>query len=443
MYKIETDLKQEHTYIHGTLYEQDGIFGFVNWLSKILLLSLSEEEVPLIPADMFIFNLEICAPLVKIFKYGTDSYPWIEAMIYNFTKTFKRIWTTPNSKEWHRTDDFIAPVKSKQNKKDLILTQSVIPRFKKAEVCGQCHKRIAKTPKLFPMCFQGSDIQCFPREVAKMERPESDYDKPVTMEHMLTSRRSTVLVCSASCMLHAMSQMNRELYQICVFIPMHLSRKELVKECFDTMGLSDEDYEDYLTFSQEEKNNMMTRGIRQMTREIKREIKYNNLRWIVESVYPQGLIRVVNGKLEVDNKAKMKKETLLTVKSVEAVQSNPFEDCEINFAAKAKREIPSNISDYISHLLLHSNKDSSCDHNLVWGGWAKYHPVNKMEKYIEQKDEDGFSKTCIDFQLKMETCDQIDLKLMGEKNRLELQKDIEEMKKATLHFAMPIAPRKK
>ena len=88
MYKIETDLKKEHTYIHGTLYEQEGIFGFVNWLSKILLLSLSEEDVKFIPADMFIFNLEICAPLVKIFKYGTDSYPWVEAMIYNFSKTF-------------------------------------------------------------------------------------------------------------------------------------------------------------------------------------------------------------------------------------------------------------------------------------------------------------------------------------------------------------------
>ena len=59
MYKIETDLKKEHTYIYGTLYEQEGIFGFVNWLSKILLLSLSEEEVPLIPADIFIFNLAI------------------------------------------------------------------------------------------------------------------------------------------------------------------------------------------------------------------------------------------------------------------------------------------------------------------------------------------------------------------------------------------------
>ena len=137
-----------------------------------------------------------------------------------------------------------------------------------------------------------------------------------------------------------------------------------------------------------------------------KEIKYNNLRWIVESVYPQRHIRVVNGKLEVDTKARMKKETLLTVKSVEQVQSNPFEDCEINFAAKAKRNIPSNITDYISHLLLHSIKETSCEHTLVWGGWAKYHPVNKMEKYIEQRDEDGFSKTCIDFQLKMETCDQ-------------------------------------
>ena len=434
MYKIETDLKKEHTYIYGTLYEQEGIFGFVNWLSKILLLSLSEEEVPLIPADMFIFNLEICAPLVKIFKYGTDSYPWVEAMIYNFSKTFKRIWTTPNSKEWHNTEEFITPVKSKQNKKDLILTQSVIPRFNKAEVCGQCHKRIAKTPKLFPMCFQGCDIQSFPREIAKMERPESELDKPVTMEHMLNSRRSTVLVCNASCMLLSMSQMNRELYQICVFIPMHLGRKELVKECFDTMGLSDEDYQDYLTFSQDEKNNMMTRGIRQMTREIKKEIKYNNLRWIVESVYPQRHIRVVNGKLEVDTKARMKKETLLTVKSVEQVQSNPFEDCEINFAAKAKRNIPSNITDYISHLLLHSIKETSCEHTLVWGGWAKYHPVNKMEKYIEQRDEDGFSKTCIDFQLKMETCDQIDLKLMGEKNRLDLLNSFENLNQTTMHL---------
>ena len=434
MYKIETDLKEDDQYIHGTLYDQDGIFGFVNWLSKILLLSLSEEDVLIIPADMFIFNLEICAPLVKIFKYGTDSYPWVEAMIYNFSKAFKRIWTTPNSRDWHRTEEFVTPVKSKQNKKDLTLTQSVIPRFHKAEVCCQCHKRIAKTPKLFPVCFQGCDIQSFPREIARLERPESEWDEPVSRENILTSRRNTVLVCSARCMLHAMAQMNKSLYQICVFIPKEMERKELVKECFERMGMSENDYQSYLTFSDEEKDNVLERGIKQMIREIKKNIMYSNLRWIVESVYPQGQLKVINSKLEVDNKARMKKETLLTVKSTTTTNSKPFEDCEKSLAAKAKRDIPSNITDYISHLLLHSNKETSCQHNLMWGGWAKYHPVNEVERYIEQRGEDGFSKTCIDFQLKIETCDQIDLKLMVEEEREKLQQSLKEMNMKTVHL---------
>ena len=139
--------------------------------------------------------------------------------------------------------------------------------------------------------------------------------------NILTSRRNTVLVCSARCMLHAMAQMNKSLYQICVFIPKEMERKELVKECFERMGMSENDYQSYLTFSDEEKDNVMERGIKQMIREIKKNIMYSNLRWIVESVYPQGQLKVINSKLEVDNKARMKKETLLTVKSTTTTTS--------------------------------------------------------------------------------------------------------------------------
>lgn len=76
---IETDLDEVDEIIHNTLFEQDGFFGFINWFSKFLLLSLSSENLLEIPAQMFIFNLEVGSVLTKISKYGTDTFPWYEA----------------------------------------------------------------------------------------------------------------------------------------------------------------------------------------------------------------------------------------------------------------------------------------------------------------------------------------------------------------------------
>merc|ERR550532_3672644 len=75
-------------------------------------------------------------------------------------------------------------------------------------------------------------------------------------------------------------------------------------------------------------------------------------------------------------------------------------------------EIPAKMGDYFDNLLLHSTNTGDCSHQQVWGGWAKFHPLDNFTRYTDYLDEEGISKSCINFQLKLETCAQIDLKMM-------------------------------
>ena len=439
MFQIETDVKETDTCIYGTLFDQDGVFGFLNWFSKFLLLSLSPESIFMIPVEMFIFNLEICAPLVKICKYGTDSFPWLEAMIYNFTKVFRLVWTNSQSSAWTLSRaEFVSPVATKHSTK-LVLTLSVIPRHNKAEVCGQCHKRIAKTPKLFPVCFQGCDPQSFPREVARMERPESEWTKSVTKDHIDSCKRNIVLVCSAKCMMNAMSQMNPALYEMCVYIPKLLGHKIIDYSTYLKMGLQEDRYQEFLDLPESEKLEKLEFGVNKLLTSNTKEIKYFNLKCIVETVYPQGQIKVVNGSLEIDNKSKIKKETTLTVRAptkkfVSACHLTSPED-EARAGPGTSGGLPANIGEHISNMLLHPRKqESGCSHSLVWGGWARFHPLHDMAAYTEQNDEEGFSKTCLNFQLMIETCEQIDLKLLHDEEKQKLTATLNAFRKNTLHM---------
>ena len=63
--------------------------GYMNQFTKFVIISLSDNRKYFLPAEMFIFNNEICAAFVTIYKYGTEAYPWFEAMIFNFVKLFK------------------------------------------------------------------------------------------------------------------------------------------------------------------------------------------------------------------------------------------------------------------------------------------------------------------------------------------------------------------
>jgi len=84
--------------------------------------------------------------------------------------------------------------------------------------------------------------------------------------------------------------------------------------------------------------------------------------------------------------------------------------------------IPQKMREYHGNMLLHDTKDTSlsCCHHNVWGGWIKFHPVQDMEKYKETLADDGFSKSCISFQVKIDTCEQIDLNLRNTEKRNKL-----------------------
>ena len=438
MFQIETDVKETDTCIYGTLFDQDGVFGFLNWFSKFLLLSLSPESIFMIPVEMFIFNLEICAPLVKICKYGTDSFPWLEAMIYNFTKVFRLVWTNSQSSAWTLARaEFVSPVATKHSTK-LVLTLSVIPRHNKAEVCGQCHKRIAKTPKLFPVCFQGCDPQSFPREVARMERPESEWTKSVTKDHIDSCKRNIVLVCSAKCMMNAMSQMNPALYEMCHYIPRLLGKITDWYWWYTKAGFHEDKYQEFMYLPESERLEKLKFGVNKFLTSNTKEIKYFNLKCIVETVYPQGQIKVVNGSLEIDNKSKIKKETTLTVKTPTKFVSAchlPSPEDEARAGPGTSGGLPANIGEHISNMLLHPRKqEAGCAHSLVWGGWARFHPLHDMAAYTEQNDEEGFSKTCLNFQLMIETCEQIDLKLLHDEEKLKLTATLNAFRKNTIHL---------
>ena len=151
-YLIETDIEEDNATIYNTIKEDDGVYGFVPWFAKFLLLTLSKDGLDILPAEMFIFNLEIGSPLTRISKYGTNQFPWFDALLHNFTKVFKEVWTSKNL-EGIRIEQMTKPVQSRQMN-SLSLAQSVLPRFSK-EPCGFCRKRITKSPKLYPLCFQG------------------------------------------------------------------------------------------------------------------------------------------------------------------------------------------------------------------------------------------------------------------------------------------------
>ena len=199
---------------------EDGVFNFINHFSKILLITLSEEGIfENLPGEMWSFNLGL-STIIKFSKYGSNSYLWLESMIYNFTKVFRLIWSIKDSQHW-RIDiknDFIFP-KPTKHKLELTINQSVIPRHNKSVTCGQCNKKISKAPKLFPLCFQGCEFDAYPKEIAILERPEKERHKVFTREQFKTYQRRIVEVCSAKCKLEAMAQMNPTLHDIMVSMP--------------------------------------------------------------------------------------------------------------------------------------------------------------------------------------------------------------------------------
>lgn len=191
LYQIETNLTSKDTLVFDSIMDQDGLFGFISWFSKFLITSLSENGKYLLLAEMFIFNLEVCSPLVKIFHVGSGSHPWVETLFSNFSRTLKQVWCRglkQGEPQWAQLRESFVRAVSQSGR--TVVSQAVVGRSKKFEVCGECRKRINKKPKIHPLCFQGSHMmETYPREIARMERPPTEWSQDVNSVHMEKRKR--------------------------------------------------------------------------------------------------------------------------------------------------------------------------------------------------------------------------------------------------------------
>ena len=227
-------------------------------------------------------------------------------------------------------------------------------------------------------------------------------------------------MCGPRCMLKAMSQMNPPISEI-----IHKIIPSITNGSYN--GLS----EDQL-------NEMQKYYVTQIENVIIK-IKYFNLRTVVETVFPPFGVKIVGGThLEFEMKHYVRKKTIITMKHRDSPPPDParsrLPSPDITKQDNLSGQIPGRIRDYFENLLLHKKKNVDCSHHQVWGGWAKYHPLDNFTKYVALLDQEGVSKTTIDFQLRLETCGQIDLKMMKPAGRQELMKRVMKFKDRTLHL---------
>merc|ERR1719210_3139082 len=132
-----------------------------------------------------------------------------------------------------------------------------------------------------------------------MERPPTEWAKDVGPQHMDTCRRSVVLVCGPRCMLKAMSQMNPCLSEIInKIIPSIVNRS--------------------VTAQSEDKLQEMQQYYAGQIENAIINIRYFNLRTVVETVFPPFGVKIVNGShLDFEMKHYVRKRTFITLKQPE------------------------------------------------------------------------------------------------------------------------------
>lgn len=169
-------------------------------------------------------------------------------------------------------------------------------------------------------------------------------------------------------------------------------------------------------------------------------IKYFNLRNVVETVFPPFAVKIEGNQLDFELKHYVRKKTIITMKNNSSTPPRPRpslpgpELSEIP-SESLSDEMPGRMRDYFDNLMLHSTANTGdCSHHQVWGGWAKFHPLDNFTRYTDSLDEEGISKSCINFQLKLETCAQIDLKMMNQDGINEMMHHVQQFKERTLHL---------
>ena len=345
-FQEESQLRVDDKLVHETLLGQDGIYGFLNQFSLFLLLTMSEHRKYRLPAEMFQFNTDICAALITIYRYGTETFPWMEAMVMNFIKIFRYVWTTPLEEPAPPFKvEIVKPVISKQQSK-LQLAQSIIPRCAKNSDCNICHKKLNKI-KLFPLCFQSSTIDCYyPREVAYMKRPRDEWMREVNSTDIDRWSRVIASVCSRECLLTSLQAVSPKLLEI------QQLRQEEQGEFWPTVH---------------DRLGNLINGLR-----------YFSFKCLIEHDLGFRIRRPESRSTE-----------------------EPRETRALPGASPARQPtlppIPKAATQYFGNLLLHGPLGGCEEHPRLWGGWLRYHPTLNMEKYRNDIGTDGFSKESFNY----------------------------------------------
>ena len=274
-YYVKTDCSADDLYVWNTFYDADGFYGYINWFAKFLLLSLQQENYPLLRAEMFIFLLEICPPLVELATYGLGDYPWLESTLYNFNKIFKNIWVESYD-QWGKkgVSNLTLPTPTSKNKKILSISQSLITRNTE-EFCGCCKKKFPKSSKLFPVCFQATlCIDKFPKEIARMERKE--VEENVSLCNLKNDTKNILVVCSTKCVLESMSQMNPKLNLLSKGLSVFMNNKHVSKTWLEKIVPSTKSQliEEWSYLTGEERIRSLQVCVRFLLERVKEDLKY-------------------------------------------------------------------------------------------------------------------------------------------------------------------------
>ena len=371
----------------------DGVFDFIDRFSFFLITSLSIETIDLIPTEMYDFNLEILPAIINFIEYGSNSsYHWLESMVYNFNKVFRAIWLNKDFKKWSTSveKEFVWSLVGKKTHHPLI------PRSNITVICGQCKKKISKGSKLFPVCFQGSDDpSTYPKEIVANDSPvKGSWNGVLTADQLLNfdvdkfKKRGIKIVCNVQCLLEAMANMDQNVHEIVVRVPQILASREIDKATFMDMGYAENIYHLFPAFPRHSYNYLIDEGVLKIIRKNKEKIVSLRLKKIVESVYPEGRLKVM------DNKVKICAET----------ETRKFKDKEadkiVNELTRMKKRSPQEIPECVSEYLSTLTSPSDEKKHLLWRGKGIYHNIITPEDYVKKSVESG-----VDFKLNLKICD--------------------------------------
>ena len=376
---------------HCSMIGNTGVFGYLAWFTKFVMYSIGADAKTrklITLAEMWKFNTNVCPALVVIYKHGSGRFPWMEALVQNFTNVFSHLWTKSDmtrEAERKRLEDWETPTISHGC---LAVRRSVVPRLDREAKCYQCDKRLPKTAKkIYPVCFQSVHREeAFPREVATLERYSAVRGRDVMGEDLVNFPRTVRLACSTNCLLRLMALVNPAIMEILEMDP----------------GPGREP------------------GEEDTWPDIIDGIKYFALRHLMEQHF-----------YSKEFAARRRKEQTRVI--LENCR-NPSPPTRLLPETRGPEEgPPKEMQQYHHNLLLH-DAELKCSHKRMWAGVAKFHPTKDLDLYNLEKNPDGTSKKIIEFDIEVETCDRLDIHLQTAEQRQELASKLEELKTRTLHL---------